>query len=102
MRVTESPSTHHPEATATMVPSIVRQVPVDPVSIVGHNQLLLFRNRPVAGVRMLRLLGNRKTLCDGISRRDLLHIGGLGAFGIALDDLLRLQRIQASPAAGPS
>ena len=33
---------------------------------------------------MLRLLGNRKVLCDGLTRRDLLHIGGLGAFGIAL------------------
>jgi hypothetical protein len=50
---------------------------------------------------MLRLFGNRKVLCDGISRRDLLHIGGLGAFGVALDDLLRLQRIQAAPTAGP-
>ncbi|HEY2251264.1 MAG TPA: DUF1501 domain-containing protein, partial [Planctomycetaceae bacterium] len=51
---------------------------------------------------MLRLFGNRKTLCDGISRRDLLHIGGLGAFGVALDDLLRLRRIQAAPTAEPS
>ncbi|MBI3861518.1 MAG: DUF1501 domain-containing protein [Planctomycetia bacterium] len=51
---------------------------------------------------MLRLLGNRKTLCDGISRRDLLHVGGLGALGVALHDLLRLQRVQASPASGPS
>ena len=33
---------------------------------------------------MLRLLGNRKRLCDGTARRDLLQIGGLGAFGLAL------------------
>jgi hypothetical protein len=37
---------------------------------------------------MLRLLGNRKALCNAPSRRDLLHIGGLGAFGIALHDIL--------------
>src|SRR5262245_55284010 len=40
---------------------------------------------------MIRLLGNRKTLCDGISRRDLLQIGGLSAFGFGLGDLLALQ-----------
>lgn len=47
---------------------------------------------------MFRLLGNRKVLCNGICRRDLLHIGGLGAFGVALHDLLRLQVSHASPA----
>ena len=36
---------------------------------------------------MLRILGNRKILCDGLTRRDLLHIGGLGAFGVALHDV---------------
>src|SRR3972149_6603175 len=35
---------------------------------------------------MFRLLGNRKVLCDGLTRRDLLHVGGLGAFGGALSD----------------
>jgi hypothetical protein len=40
---------------------------------------------------MLRILGSRKTLCDGISRRDLLHVGGLGLFGVGLGDLLKLQ-----------
>ena len=47
---------------------------------------------------MLRILGNRKTLCNGLSRRDLLHIGGLGAFGVALSDLFRLKQLQALPA----
>src|SRR5438046_934206 len=42
------------------------------------------------GDRMLRLLGTRRVLCDGLSRRDLLHIGGLGAFGLALGDFLGL------------
>ncbi len=37
---------------------------------------------------MLRLLGNPKVLCDGLTRRDLLHIGGLGAFGVALHHIL--------------
>lgn len=43
---------------------------------------------------MLRILGSRRTLCDGLSRRDLLRIGGLGMGGAALGgfglaDLLR-------------
>ena len=46
---------------------------------------------------MLRLLGNRKTLCNGLSRRDLLHIGGLGAFGLGLNDLFCLQQLSATP-----
>ena len=45
---------------------------------------------------MIRLLGNRKTLCNGISRRDLLHVGGLGAFGFGLSDLFQLRPLQAS------
>ena len=48
---------------------------------------------------MLRLFGNRKTLCNGITRRDLLHLGGLGAFGVTLADLAALQ---TSRAAAPS
>jgi hypothetical protein len=45
---------------------------------------------------VLRLLGSPKQLCDGLTRRDFLHVGGLGAFGLALSDLLRLQA-QAAP-----
>jgi hypothetical protein len=40
---------------------------------------------------MLRLLGSPRTLCDGLTRRDFLHIGGLGALGLGLSDALRLQ-----------
>ncbi|MFO0819603.1 MAG: DUF1501 domain-containing protein [Pirellulales bacterium] len=36
---------------------------------------------------MIKLLGNPKRLCDGVTRRDLLHIGGLGAFGLTLGHL---------------
>jgi hypothetical protein len=47
---------------------------------------------------MLRILGNPKTLCDGVSRRDFLHIGGLGVLGLGLSDFLRLQDAQAAMA----
>jgi hypothetical protein len=40
---------------------------------------------------VLRLLGSPKTLCDGLTRRDLLHVGGLGAFSMTLPGFLRLQ-----------
>src|SRR5438477_7548629 len=47
---------------------------------------------------MIRLLGSRKTLCDGLTRRDFLHVGGLGMLGLGLSDFLRLQEAQAKPA----
>lgn len=51
---------------------------------------------------MLRLLGNPKTLCDGVTRRDLLHLGGLGAFGLSVGHLDSLNRAKAeSQIAGP-
>lgn len=40
---------------------------------------------------MLRILGSRKTLCDGLTRRDLLQIGGTGMLGLGLADAMRLQ-----------
>src|SRR5207302_10424038 len=43
-----------------------------------------------------RILGSKTTLCDGLTRRDLLHIGGLGAFGFGLSDLFRLQEAAAA------
>jgi hypothetical protein len=39
---------------------------------------------------MLRILGSAKTLCDGLTRRDFLQVGGLGALGLGLADALRL------------
>src|SRR5256885_1965223 len=51
---------------------------------------------------MMRLHGNRKLLCDGLTRRDLLHIGGLGAFGLALENVPRRAGAYATPSApGP-
>ncbi len=38
---------------------------------------------------MLRILGSKRTLCDRISRRELLRVGGLGLAGLSLADLLR-------------
>jgi hypothetical protein len=50
---------------------------------------------------VLRILGSAKTLCDGLTRRDFLHVGGLGAFGLGLTDLFRLRAAGAEPA-GPA
>lgn len=44
---------------------------------------------------MIRLLGSPKRLCDGLTRRDWLHVGGLGMLGLGLSDFLRLQEAQA-------
>jgi hypothetical protein len=49
---------------------------------------------------MIRLLGSRKMLCDGLTRRDFLQLGGLGALGLGLDAAFRLQ--EAHAAAGKS
>lgn len=38
---------------------------------------------------MLRILSSKKRLCDGVTRRDMLHAGGLSLAGIGLSDLLR-------------
>ena len=36
------------------------------------------------GVPMIRVLGGPKRLCDGLTRRDLLHVGSLGLLGMGL------------------
>src|SRR6187200_3033851 len=45
---------------------------------------------------MLRLLGSPKRLCNGPPRRDLLHLGGLGLFGVGLSDYIAVRETQAS------
>jgi hypothetical protein len=50
---------------------------------------------------MLRILGSPKHLCDGMTRRDMLWAGGLGLFGLALSDYLRLT-VQVARANGGS
>lgn len=48
---------------------------------------------------MLSINGQRRRLCDGFTRRDVLQIGGLGALGVALPDLMRLRAgAQEAPA----
>lgn len=47
---------------------------------------------------MLRVLGSPTKLCDGLTRREMLRIGGLGAFGVGMADVLRLQAQAAQPA----
>jgi hypothetical protein len=48
---------------------------------------------------MLTFSGSSKTLCDGVRRRELLQLGGLGLFGFSLPDFLRLKEVRASEAA---
>ena len=43
---------------------------------------------------MLSILGRGKTLCDGLTRREMLTIGALGVGGLALPDLLRAESQQ--------
>lgn len=45
---------------------------------------------------MLRILGNRKRLCNGLTRRELLTAGGLSVFGLGLSDFHRLRDAQAT------
>ena len=50
---------------------------------------------------MLRILGSEKKLCDGLSRRDWLQVGGLGACGLGLGNFLGLSQARGeSEAAG--
>ena len=40
---------------------------------------------------MLRITTGRKPLCDGLSRRDLLRVGGASLLGLSLPGLLRAE-----------
>jgi hypothetical protein len=51
---------------------------------------------------MLRILGSTRKLCSGMTRRDLLRIGGLGLAGMSLADLAAWQTAAADdPAPRP-
>ncbi len=41
---------------------------------------------------MLNILGSRYSLCDGISRRSVMKLGGLGMGGLSLPQLLRAEQ----------
>lgn len=45
---------------------------------------------------MLTFQGHPYTQCDGLSRRDLLRIGGLSTVGLTLADFLRMESAQAA------
>jgi Protein of unknown function (DUF1501) len=45
---------------------------------------------------MLRIKGSPLRLCDGWTRRDMLHAGGLALGGLGLADLFRLQEASAA------
>lgn len=48
---------------------------------------------------MLRILGSRKRLCDGLTRRDLLQAGGASLLGLGLADLANANRTSDRAAA---
>src|SRR5829696_3118555 len=49
------------------------------------------------GSAMLRIHGRGTRLCDGITRRELLRVGGLALGGLTLADVLRGQANAAAP-----
>ncbi len=51
---------------------------------------------------MLSVQDNGTRLCDGLTRREWLRIGGLGAFGLSLPSLLRAREGAAPRGATPS
>src|SRR5262245_56451645 len=67
------------------------------VALSAESRLLTCKLREIAlivrgGSAMLTVWGaKRQGYCDGISRRDFLRVGGLGATGLTLADLLRLK-----------
>ncbi len=49
---------------------------------------------------MLNIHGPGSRLCDGITRREALCIGGLSAFGLSLADLLHAESTSRNSSAG--
>ena len=49
---------------------------------------------------MIRILGGPKRLCDGLTRRDLLHVGSLGLLGLGASTLGLGRQASASIAPG--
>jgi hypothetical protein len=48
---------------------------------------------------MIRVLGSHKRFCDGLTRRDLLHIGALAPLGLSLAGWAQAQSAGATPSA---
>ena len=51
---------------------------------------------------MLKVLGSSKRLCNGLSRRDFLNVGAIGAGGLALNQLLEANDAQTARLPGSS
>jgi hypothetical protein len=49
---------------------------------------------------MFDVLSSPKHMCNGVTRRELLQVGGLGTFGLGLDQLLHRQAAQGAPQPG--
>ncbi|WP_422929792.1 DUF1501 domain-containing protein [Singulisphaera sp. PoT] len=47
---------------------------------------------------MIRVLGSPKRLCDGLTRRDLLHVGSLSMLGLGMSDPSSFRQASAEPA----
>ncbi len=47
---------------------------------------------------MLKVLGSSKRLCDRLTRREILRVGGLSLYSLGLADFQRLQQAQAAAA----
>jgi hypothetical protein len=47
---------------------------------------------------MFRILGPGRSACDGVNRREVLRLGGIGAMGIALPEVLRARAADAAKA----
>jgi len=45
---------------------------------------------------MIRVLGSNKLFCDGLTRRDLLHVGALAPFGLTLANASRAADVRPS------
>ncbi len=56
--------------------------------------------QPAGGAAMLHMCSSGARLCDGISRREFLRVGGLGLTGLSLPALLRRQA-SATTRSGP-
>jgi Protein of unknown function (DUF1501) len=49
-------------------------------------------------MHMLRILGTPRSLCDGLTRREFLHVGALSGMGLSLSRLLHADEAQATAA----
>src|ERR1700733_10423694 len=48
---------------------------------------------------MLKLCTNGPRLCDALTRRQMLHVGGLGLLGLTLPSMFRAQSTEPRPRA---